>query len=98
MNPRARGLVKHYYEGLSCLIYMIDASQLENRKESNNNLFHFLVSMEELPDVPILILANKQDIEGACGAQEVEESLNLTQIGKHRRDKLKVFPISGKTG
>lgn len=98
VNRFAREAIKHYYDGLDCLIYMVDASTIEERGSSNKELFHFLVCIEELPEVPILILANKQDIEGAKGADEIETCLDLSKIGQNRRDRIKVFAISGKTG
>ena len=49
----------------------------------------------ELFGAPVLILANKQDIEGSAGAQEVAEMFG---IGKIDTRPIKVMPVCAYTG
>ena len=38
---------------------------------------------EELKDRPLLVLANKQDIQGAMAVDEIQKDLNLVLFSSH---------------
>ena len=70
----------NYYDNLDCIIYVVDSS--DNRRmtdECGGELQKLLVD-DKLAGVPILVFANKQDLELAMPADEIEETLCLSQI------------------
>jgi ADP-ribosylation factor-like protein 5B len=58
-------------------------------------LIRIAQSLQDLRGVSLLILANKQDLEGAMSAAEISEYLNLTSIKDHGWH---IQPCSGLTG
>ena len=70
----------NYYDNLDCIIYVVDSSdnvRMEN--ECGGELQKLLVD-DKLAGVPILIYANKQDLDLAMPADEIEEVLHLSEI------------------
>ena len=70
---------RNYYSGTDALIYVVDSSDEARMAELKDNLLE-LLSEEELASVPLLVLANKQDLDLALGADEVMEHLELSNI------------------
>ena len=62
------------------IIYVIDAERLAT---SRSELLTML-SEDELKSVPVLVFANKQDVEGASSPGEVSEKLGLAGQEKGR--------------
>jgi len=71
-----KGLMIHYYEGINGLIYVVDASYLELIQECSLELEKILMN-DELRNVPLLVLANKQDIPNTISTSELSERLGL---------------------
>ncbi len=69
---------KHYYPGVNGLIYVIDSSD-KMRIDSNKKLLHAFFSSDDLKDVPLLLLANKQDI-ATMSEDEIQECLDWASI------------------
>ena len=61
------------------IIYVVDSSCKDRVDDAKEHLFDILL-IEDLADVPLLILANKQDIKEAMSVREIEESLELDSI------------------
>ena len=57
---------------------MIDSTDIERLEVARDEL-HFLLTEPELKNLPILILANKQDISGAIGYQALKTELALSE-------------------
>jgi len=74
-----RVLWKHYYKETDGIIFVVDSSDRERIEEANKELSEML-SEEELKGISILIMANKQDIEGSMSPTEVTEKLGLLQV------------------
>jgi signal recognition particle receptor subunit beta len=60
-------------------VYVVDASDHARLAESREAL-HGLLARPELQDVPLLILANKQDAGEALTPHEVESRFDLQQM------------------
>lgn len=69
----------NYYAGTHALIYVVDSSDLKRLDETNMELFD-LLDEPKLAGVPVLVLANKQDLELSASATEVSSALGLTRI------------------
>jgi len=70
---------KNYFEHTDALLYVIDSSDKARVEESGNEL-NVLLETEELAGVPLLVFANKQDIEGALTAKKLTELMQLGNI------------------
>jgi len=68
-----------YFGVAQGLVYVIDASDWRRMQESSAELQR-LLDRRELLGVPLLVIANKQDLPGALGANEVEACLHLGAI------------------
>merc|ERR1712226_1660033 len=70
---------KNYYEHTDGLVYVVDSADDMRLAESTKELQE-LLGEEELKKVPLLVYANKQDIEMACSAEDVMTALELNEI------------------
>ena len=74
---------KNYYEHTDGLVYVVDSADDIRLNECTEELAQLLVE-EELMKVPLLVFANKQDLEMALDASEVRTTRyndNNTCIG-----------------
>ena len=76
MSGQATRLWKHYFDKIHAIIYVIDSADKERLAKSKTYLFRVLQD-SDLKDEPILIMANKQDIEGAMTTEEITKELGL---------------------
>uniref|UniRef100_W5M0M4 ADP-ribosylation factor-related protein 1 n=1 Tax=Lepisosteus oculatus TaxID=7918 RepID=W5M0M4_LEPOC len=60
-----------YYAESHGVIYVIDSTDEERLSESKN-AFEKMISSEALEGVPLLVLANKQDVEGCLSVPEIK--------------------------
>ncbi|XP_042863809.1 ADP-ribosylation factor-like [Penaeus japonicus] len=77
-QAKLRPLWRHYYQNTTAIIYVVDSSDQERIKEAREELEAVLES-EEVAGVPLLVMANKQDLPGALSVPQVSEGLNLQQ-------------------
>ena len=70
---------KNYYENTDGLVYVVDSADDVRLKECADELIS-LLSEENLQNVPMLVYANKQDLQFALDADSVMESLKLMDI------------------
>ena len=75
-QDKIRRLWPHYYENNDALIYVVDSADPDRIDESAEELHH-LLSNENLRSIPLLVLANKQDLPGAYTASELCDKLHL---------------------
>lgn len=65
------------------IIYVIDSSDIPRLATSRSELLTML-SEDELKSVPVLVFANKQDVEGALSPGEISDKLGLAGQEKGR--------------
>jgi len=70
---------RNYYENTDALVYVVDSADEMRVQEVKENLQELLAE-ELLAGVPLLVFANKQDLEMALEASEVSSAQ------PHRRD------------
>ena len=70
---------KNYYENTDGLVYVVDSSDEVRLKECVEELQSLLVE-ENLKSVPMLVFANKQDLQFALDAEEIMSNLQLMEI------------------
>lgn len=61
---------KNYFENTDGLVYVVDSSDEVRLKECSEELQN-LLSEDNLKSVPLLVFANKQDLQFALEAEEV---------------------------
>ncbi|OAF71001.1 ADP-ribosylation factor-like protein 3 [Intoshia linei] len=79
---RIRPYWKNYYENTDVLIYVIDSADQARFDETHSELYE-LLEEEKLSGVPVLVFANKQDLDGADTPDIIAESLELHTIRDH---------------
>lgn len=90
-----RSIWPKYYHGAHSIIYLVDSSDAEHLEESREELAA-IVRHPELRDVPILVLANKQDLRGSSPAEVVEASLSLAALSPTQA--IKIQPTAAISG
>jgi len=91
-QKKLRPYWKNYFDNTDVLIYVIDSSDITRLDEAGEQL-HELLQEEKLTGVPVLIFANKQDLDLAKDPSEIVVKLQLHSI-KDR--KWQIQPCSAK--
>lgn len=85
-----------YYAESHGVIYVIDSTDVERLNESKI-AFDKMISNEALTGVPLLVLANKQDLEGCMSVPEIKQTFKDCSSVIGHRDCL-VMPVSALKG
>ena len=78
-KDKIRPLYRHYYQNTSALIFCVDSNDRDRMPRARDELHRMLVE-DELHKVPLLILANKQDLPHAMTAAQITEELGLNTL------------------
>ncbi|XP_028587282.2 ADP-ribosylation factor-like protein 14 [Podarcis muralis] len=73
----------NYLENVDSLVYVVDSTDNQRLEESKKEL-ELLLRNERIKNVPVVVLANKQDLPGALSAEEITRRLN---VKKHCHDR-----------
>ena len=68
-----------YFPKTNAIVFVIDSTDKDRLEIVKQELF-LLIQEEDLRGVPIAILANKQDLEGALSDIEISEQIGLSDI------------------
>ena len=74
-----RPLWRHYYQNTDVLIFVVDSNDRDRVSESQEQL-QTMLKENELRDVILLVLANKQDLPNAMSVHEITEKLGLNAL------------------
>ena len=83
-----------YFQKTNAIVFVIDSTDKDRLDTVKNELF-LLIQEEELQGVPIAILANKQDLEGALSDIQISEIVGLSEI---KNNQWAIFKTVAKTG
>jgi len=78
-QPKLRPLWKHYYLNTQAVVFVIDSSNRERLDEAQGELIK-LITEKELKDACLLILLNKQDLEGCLTLEEITDKFSLYKL------------------
>ncbi|KAM6914750.1 ADP-ribosylation factor-like protein 4D [Lycodopsis pacificus] len=78
-QEKLRPLWRSYTRRTDGLVFVVDAAEAERMEEAKAEL-HRITRSPENQGVPVLVLANKQDLDGAVSASEVEKVLALHEL------------------
>lgn len=85
---------RNYYDQTDALIYVIDSADVRRVEETGIELQQ-LLDEERLSSIPLLIMANKQDLLSALSPGEITEKLGLDSL----RDRVwQIIACSAKDG
>lgn len=85
---------RNYFEETDGLIWVVDSSDRTRLDICAEQLRQVLFE-ERLLGASVLVLANKQDLKGSLSAAEIEEVLNLKELGARHWE---IRPCSAYTG
>ncbi|XP_051276677.1 ADP-ribosylation factor-like protein 9 [Dicentrarchus labrax] len=72
---------KRYMSKALMLVFVVDSSNALLFPLAKR-LLHELLASD--PRLPLMVLANKQDLPGACGITDLHEALSLSEVGDRR--------------
>lgn len=74
-----RPLWRHYYQHIDGIIMVLDSNDRERLPDVSHEL-NRLLGEEQLSGMPLLVLANKQDLPNAMACNEIVDGLHLNSI------------------
>ncbi|XP_051985001.1 ADP-ribosylation factor-like protein 14 [Xyrauchen texanus] len=75
-QAKMRAHWKSFYQDTAGIVFVLDSSDMKRLDEAKGVLEQTLKS-DHLKGLPVVVLANKQDIEGAATVIEITEKFNL---------------------
>ncbi|MFX1534988.1 MAG: ADP-ribosylation factor family protein [Promethearchaeota archaeon] len=85
-----------YMAGSMGVIYVVDSADANRFTEAKEELWRYVMDNPKVAsDIPILVLANKQDLETAISAGKIAIVLELHKVTTHS---YAILPVSAKTG
>jgi len=78
-QDKIRVLWKHYYQNTDGLIFVVDSNDKDRVDDASEELKK-MIAEEELKDCCLLVMANKQDLNGAMSPNDVTEKLGLSSL------------------
>ena len=79
VSGQATRLWKHYFDKIHAVIFVIDSGDSE-RLSKAKILLHRCFTDKDLANAPILIFANKQDLDEKLSSAEIYERLEITNV------------------
>jgi len=83
-GPKVRDLWKHYYGDVDAVVWVVDSADQGRFQESRQAFSNALKDANMKRDCPILVVANKADIEGSKNEDDVKKALDLENLLKNR--------------
>lgn len=78
-QKKIRQLWRYYYQGTAGLIYIVDSSDVDRIKEASEELAE-ICSDDSMRGVPVVIVANKQDLPTALPCAKIVDQMNLGSL------------------
>jgi len=78
-QDKIRVLWKHYYQNTDGLIFVVDSNDRDRIEDAAEELKKMLAE-EELKDCAVLVMANKQDLNGALAPGDVTDKLGMGHL------------------
>jgi ADP-ribosylation factor-like protein 4 len=82
-QDKVRPLWRTYTKGAEAIIFVVDSSDRDSMDEAKMELAQ-IAKFPEVSRLPILVLANKQDLPGAIDGQELNKIFNLKDLNGSR--------------
>jgi len=82
-QTKMRAHWRNFYQDTAGIVFVVDSSDIKRLDEAKGTLEQTLKS-EHLRGLPVVVLANKQDIVGAATVTEITEQFNLRKSCSER--------------
>ncbi|XP_053315526.1 ADP-ribosylation factor-like protein 14 [Spea bombifrons] len=82
-QQKMRSLWCYYFENTDGLVYVVDSTNKQKLDESKKE-FQLILQNELIKSVPVVLLANKQDLPGALNAEEITRKFNMKKYCSDR--------------
>ncbi|NXV28931.1 AR13B protein, partial [Rissa tridactyla] len=96
-GKRIRNIWRNYYAESYGVIFVVDSSDVARMEETKQAMIEVLNS-PKISGKPVLVLANKQDREGALSEADVIESLSLEKLVNEHKCLCQIEPCSAVMG
>ncbi|NXM16210.1 AR13B protein, partial [Ploceus nigricollis] len=96
-GKRIRNIWTNYYAESYGVIFVVDSSDIERMEETKQAMIEVLKN-PKISGKPVLVLANKQDREGALSEADVIESLSLERLVNEHKCLCQIEPCSAIMG
>lgn len=70
---------ERYCLGMQAIVFLVDSADSEHFSNAKKEL-HSLMNKPRLAGIPLLVLANKNDLDGAMQMETVVDHLSLNEI------------------
>jgi len=78
-QPRFRSMWERYCRGVNAIVFVVDAADRE-KFETAAKVLQELLSKPPLAGIPLLVLANKNDLPGAASSDEIINAMELKSL------------------
>ena len=78
-QEQLRGHWRHYYTGTQGVVFIIDSADRNRFRQVREEMVQVLAD-QQLAGVPVVVLANKQDVQGAVPVEELSKAMNLEEV------------------
>uniref|UniRef100_A0A8B9SR41 ADP ribosylation factor like GTPase 14 n=1 Tax=Anas platyrhynchos TaxID=8839 RepID=A0A8B9SR41_ANAPL len=75
-QQKMRQLWCNFLENTEGILYVVDSSDKQRLEESKKE-FELILKNESIKNVPVVVLANKQDLPGALNAEEITRRFHV---------------------
>ncbi|XP_077583759.1 ADP-ribosylation factor-like protein 13B isoform X4 [Stigmatopora nigra] len=96
-GKRIRGIWKNYYSESHGVVFVVDSSDVQRIQETRETMAEVL-QHPRIAGKPVLVLANKQDQEGALAEAEIIENLSLEKLVNENKCLCQIEPCSAVMG
>ena len=92
-HETARKIWKDYFPAVNAILFLVDSVDTKRFPEARKELENILET-PELSNIPIAILGNKIDMEGAVSDEELKASLHFDEIMANETRPIEIFMTS----
>ncbi|KAL2087387.1 hypothetical protein ACEWY4_016215 [Coilia grayii] len=96
-GKRIRGIWKNYYSESHGVVFVVDSSDVQRIQETRDTMEEVL-RHPRIAGKPVLVLANKQDRDGALAEADIIESLSLEKLVNENKCLCQIEPCSAVIG
>jgi GTP-binding protein SAR1 len=89
----ARKIWKDYFPAVNAILFLVDSVDVKRFEEARQELEKIL-DTPELVNIPIAILGNKIDMEGAVSVEELKAGLHYDEILARETRPMEIFMVS----
>ncbi|XP_028998165.1 ADP-ribosylation factor-like protein 13B isoform X2 [Betta splendens] len=96
-GKRIRGIWKNYYSESHGVVFVVDSSDVQRIQETRETMAEVL-QHPRISGKPVLVLANKQDKDGALAEADIIENLSLEKLVNENKCLCQIEPCSAVLG